>query len=153
MSFCNRLAAVALYLVGMQFALAQPDADKGRLQYVHHCTGCHQLDGSGVPASGVPSMRGALGRFLQVPGGRQFIVQVPGVMNTVLSDEQIADMMNWLLAHVTPQTVPAGTPPYTALEIASLRANRPVDVAATREALARAYQARYGSDIDAPLEH
>lgn len=146
----HRLAAAALCLAGVQLAAAQPDAERGRLHYVHHCTGCHKLDGSGLPASGVPSMRGALGRFLRVPGGREFIVQVPGVMNTVLDDTQIADMMNWLLLHITPETVPAGTPPYTAQEVARLRSNRPLDVMGARQALAREYRARYGTDLDAP---
>ena len=76
-----------------------------------------------------------LGRFLQQPGGREFIVQVPGVMNSPLSDREIADLMNWLLPQVSAPTLPAPLEPYEASEIARLRASRPVDVPAQRQRL------------------
>ncbi|MFO1329574.1 MAG: cytochrome C, partial [Rubrivivax sp.] len=52
-----------------------------RATYLLHCSGCHRPDGSGAPERYVPDLR-ALGRFLQVDGGRAFIVQVPGVMGS-----------------------------------------------------------------------
>lgn len=137
---------------GLACADAPPapmNAAKARLHYIHHCIGCHRMDGSGLPASNVPSMRGALGRFLQVPGGREFIVQVPGVMNSALNDAEIARLMNWLLPTVSAPTVPADTPPYTADEVARLRQLRPADVMATRRALSEALRAR-GITLDAP---
>ncbi|MBL0087469.1 MAG: hypothetical protein IPP44_12490 [Ideonella sp.] len=51
---------------------AQPAASNPRTLYVLHCAGCHALDASGVPDKGVPTMRGALGHFLQLPEGRAF---------------------------------------------------------------------------------
>lgn len=116
-------------------AVASPDDARARLQYLHHCSGCHLADGAGAPAKGIPSMRGLLGQFLKVPGGREFIVQVPGVMNSPLSDRDIANLMNWLLPTLAPETAMAGTSPYTVGEIARLRLSRPADVLAVRAAL------------------
>jgi len=109
--------------------------DRPRLQFLQHCSGCHLPDGSGSPSHGIPSMRGMLGQFLQVPGGRQFIVQVPGVMNSALADADIAALMNWLVPAVSASTLPAGFQPYTAQEIAQLRTSRPADVMAVRRTL------------------
>jgi cytochrome c553 len=123
-------------------ALAGDAASHAQLNYLQHCQGCHGADGSGAPTKGIPTMRDNLGRFLQVAGGREFIVQVPGVMNTSLGDADIAELMNWLLPRVAAATVPPGTPPYSAEEIARLRRTRPADVPATRRALVQAMHAR-----------
>lgn len=132
-----------LALVCSTGAGAEPaaPASRAQTQYVHHCTGCHLADGSGAPSKGIPSMRGLLGQFLKVPGGREFIVQVPGVMNSPLNDADIAGLMNWLLPYVAGDTVPTDAAPYTAEEIARLRRSRPVDVLATRQRLVAAMQA------------
>lgn len=115
--------------------------ERARLQYLQHCSGCHLPDGTGSPNFGIPSMRGLLGQFLQVPGGRAFIVQVPGVMNSALGDADIANLMNWLLPFVSAQTLPPGFQPYTAAEIGRLRASRPADIMGTRALLVRQIEA------------
>ena len=113
---------------------------RARLQYLQFCMGCHGMDGGGAPTKGVPSMKGVLGRFLELPGGREFIVQVPGVMNSPLSDGDIATLMNWLVPEVSQATVPAGHLPYRAEEIRRLRATRPADLPAERQRLVEASQ-------------
>lgn len=96
-------------------------------------------------------MRDALGRFLLVPGGREFIVQVPGVMNSPLNDGEVAALMNWLLPYVAASTMPRDTAPYTADEIARLRKTRPLDVMAERRRLADALRERgIELETDAP---
>ena len=116
-------------------AAASPDDSRAWVQYLHHCSGCHLADGSGAPAKGIPSMRGVLGQFLKVPGGREFIVQVPGVMNSPLSDHDIANLMNWLLPALADDTLAASPSPYTADEVARLRQSRPADVMEVRALL------------------
>jgi hypothetical protein len=64
-------------------------------------------------AGQVPKMRGVLGDFLRVPGGRDYIVQVPGVATSKLSDAEIARLMNWLLREMGPP-LPPGSRPYPA---------------------------------------
>lgn len=130
-------AGLAAIAIGASGAPGADDAKRARLNYLHHCAGCHLADGSGAPSQGIPSMRGPLGRFLAVPGGREFIVQVPGVMNSPLSDGDTAQLMNWLLPAVTAETLPPGTAPYSAEEIARLRRSRPLDVMAVRAELVR----------------
>lgn len=126
-------------------AAAADDSARAHMQYLHHCAGCHLADGTGEPAKGIPSMRGQLGLFLTVPGGREFIVQVPGVMNSPLSDRDTANLMNWLLPTITAETLPANTPPYTTEEIARLRATRPLDVMAVRATLVNQLEAKAGA--------
>ena len=58
--------------------------------------------------------------LLTLPGGREYLVQVPGVMNSGLSDADTARLMNWLLPQVSAETLPPGTLPYDAAEIARL---------------------------------
>lgn len=130
----RHLVSACLAAVAMA-AAASPDDARARVQYLQLCSGCHLADGSGSPAKGIPSMRGLLGQFLQVPGGREFIVQVPGVMNSPLSDRDIANLMNWLLPVLAADTLPTGASPYTADEIARLRQSRPADVMAVRASL------------------
>lgn len=102
-----------------------------RVNYALHCQGCHLPDGSGR-AGHVPAMRGHLARYLEVPGGREYIVRVPGVSTSKLSDTDTAALMNWLVREMGPR-VPTTFRPYTTAEIAELRSrwlNRPAPVRA-----------------------
>lgn len=133
----KRLAATLAALLLPLAAAADgpaPNAARARLHYVQHCIGCHHLDGTGAPDKGIPSMQGLLGRFAATAEGRDYIVQVPGVMNSPLNDADIAAMMNWLVPEMSPEP-PARFAPYTADEIARLRKTRPADVAAVRRRL------------------
>lgn len=112
-----------------------------RAHYVLHCAGCHGLDGAGSRAAQVPDMR-RLGDFLRVPGGRAFVLQVPGVMGSGLGDAEVAEVTNWVLATVAPGSAPPGTPPFTPAEVAEARRHPLVDVAATRRALVQQARAQ-----------
>lgn len=129
--------AVALALASSALPCAAQSPAQARTLYVLHCAGCHSMDGSGVPDKGVPSMRGTLGRYLQVPEGRAFLVQVPGVLNAGLTDPQIAAITNWALVEFSAGTLPAAWAPYTAQEVAQARLDRPLDVARARAELWR----------------
>jgi mono/diheme cytochrome c family protein len=109
-------------------------ATSTRSLFVMHCVGCHGRDAAGSEIGQVPDMR-RVGRFMLVEGGREFLVSVPGVMGSGLSDAQIAEVTNWLLATLAAGSVPPGQPPYTADEVQRARAHAPVDVAATRRTL------------------
>ena len=92
--------------------------------YQLQCAGCHLGSGEGAPRNGTPRMSGFVGNFLRVEGGREFLVRVPGVSQSALSDGQIAELLNWIL---DPQHGMAGasTPtdfrPYSATEVAEVR--------------------------------
>ncbi|EHR73364.1 cytochrome c, mono- and diheme variants family [Burkholderiales bacterium JOSHI_001] len=113
-------------------SLTPARSDRG--QFVLHCAGCHGLDAAGSPAQYVPDLR-RLGQFLQVPGGREFIISVPGVMGSGLNDEQVARVINWLLATLAAGSAPWHEAPYTREEVARARAKPLVDVAGRRREL------------------
>jgi len=117
-----------------------------RSLYVVHCAGCHGMDGSGSKGANVPDMR-RLGNFLRLEGGREFVIKVPGVMGSGLSDQQVADVTNWLLATMAKDSVPEGNLPYDAAEVQRARAVPLVDVAAARSRLAAQARER-GVTID-----
>lgn len=72
------------------------DSHRAQTNYMLNCQGCHQADGSGLPGS-VPSLQGLVGGFLEIPGGRDFLVQVPGSANAPLGDAELAELFNWIL--------------------------------------------------------
>ena len=120
-----------------------------RALYVLHCAGCHGLDGRGSTSARVPDMR-QVGRFLRVPGGRQFLIQVPGVMGSGLDDAQVAQVSNWVLTVLAADSVPPQHRPYDAEEVGRLRRQVMVDVGAVRADLARQAQ-QLGWPVSPPL--
>lgn len=119
-----------------------------RATYVLHCAGCHGLDGSGSKLGNVPDMR-QLGRFLQLDGGREFLISVPGVMGSGLSNREVAEVSNWVLATLAASSVPPEHRPYVSDDVARARASPLVDVAAARMQLVERGRAR-GVAIDTP---
>jgi hypothetical protein len=106
-----------------------------QLDYVLQCMGCHGEDGLGSPGR-VPTLVG-VGRFLHAPGGRAYLVRVPGVAHAPLDDARVAGLLEWMLRRYDPAGLGAAHVPYTADEVAALRAVPLVDPDATRRALLR----------------
>lgn len=131
-----RCAAFCVALLS-PIALAAPAVADPRVDYVLNCQGCHLPDGRGKPGS-VPDLRGDLGRFLSVPGGREYLVRVPGTAQSELSDARVAALLGWMLEAFSPEAVPADFPPYSADEVARLRRRPLLDADETRSALLRA---------------
>jgi mono/diheme cytochrome c family protein len=95
-----------------------------------NCQGCHRSDGSGSDGT-APSLAGTVAKFLWVPGGREYLVRVPGVATSALSSEDLAEVMNWMLWRFDREHVPASFKPFTAAEIARWR-TEPVRLEASR---------------------
>lgn len=112
-----------------------PDPQRAHVNWMVKCQGCHRPDGGGSPTS-APAMAGQVARLLAVPGGREFLGQVPGVSTAALPDDQLAELLNWTLQRFDAQHVPAGFQPYTTDEIRKLR-EKPlrIEAAATRARL------------------
>jgi mono/diheme cytochrome c family protein len=85
------VAAGGAILLATHGAWADPSTD-----YVLHCRGCHGPQGQGIPGT-VRDFRGELGQFLRVAGGRAYLIRVPGVAQSELSDARTAALLNWLL--------------------------------------------------------
>jgi hypothetical protein len=126
---------IARALLGVFLLTAVARAASGpELDWVLECQGCHRRDGSGTPPS-VPAIRDSVAGFLHVPGGREYIVQVPGVAQAPLDDEQLAAVVNWMLTRFDASAIPAGFAPYTAAEVAKLRVTPLVDPETVRRKL------------------
>ena len=110
------------------------DPQRARINYMLNCQGCHLPEGRGIEGA-VPMIRGNVGKFLGVPGGREFLVQVPGSANAALDDAALADLLNWLLVTMSPRELPADWIPYRSAEVAKLRATPLREVAQVRAAL------------------
>jgi hypothetical protein len=85
-----------------------------------NCQGCHRLDGSGS-AGTAPSIAGTVAKFLWVPGGREYLIRVPGVATSSLGDADLAELMNWMLWRFDREHLPVHFQPFTASELAPLR--------------------------------
>ena len=105
--------------------VAQPagveNAQRAWQNWTLNCQGCHRFDGSGSDAT-APAIAGTVAKFLLVPGGREYLIRVPGVATSPLSDADLAEVMNWMLWRFDKEHLPATFQPYTAAEIAPLRA-------------------------------
>lgn len=130
MSALIRGAVLLAGLVGLPAGEALADAAKKN--YRLHCMGCHQADGRGAPDNGIPSMRDEVGHFLRLPEGRAYLSQVPGTLNTPLSDGETAELLNWVMVNIGRSSLPAGFRPYAADEVRAYRASVPEDIPGMR---------------------
>ena len=128
-----RLGALLALLFAVAFAsadLSEVNPNRARVNYMLNCQGCHLPDGEGV--GGIPQMKNFVGNFLKVPGGRAFLVQVPGSANAALDDAALAELLNWMLLEISAAQLPKDFQPYTAAEVGQYRASPLSDVDAVR---------------------
>jgi len=107
-------------------------AENAKNNYRLYCMGCHGADGAGSPGNGIPSMRNELGNFLRLPEGRAYLSQVPGTLNTPLSDGDTAELLNWVLVNMGGSSTPPDFQRYTAADVKTYRAAVPADVPGLR---------------------
>ena len=133
-------APICLLALALTIAAGLARADEAiRYNYMLHCQGCHLADGTGHEPA-VPSLVNRLGRMLAVPDGRAFMVQVPGTSQAPLSDQEVADLLNWLLENFNRDSLAEGFVPYTSDEIASLRVQSSGNIAERREQIIAAME-------------
>jgi hypothetical protein len=102
--------------------------------YRLHCEGCHLAEGVASPGK-VPALAGSVARFLAVPGGRDYLVRVPGVANAQLPDAELAALLDWTLRRFDAANLPRAYTPYGADEVHRLRADPLIDVEPARRRL------------------
>ncbi|VWC68639.1 c-type cytochrome [Burkholderia lata] len=139
------LLVLAGAVVGLAAAPAHAegaaDAALARQHWVLNCMGCHTATGGGIPGK-VPPLANSLGYFTHLPAGREYVMRVPGASNSALSDQDLADVLNWVLTTMNRDALPRDFKPYTAAEVAAHRRPAFSDVATVRAGLVRALQAR-----------
>ena len=149
------IAASTLIFVTLAFAAGAEAVDQAaapsaaqsaarsaaRIDYMLECQGCHLPDGSGSSQGSVPSLVDSIGHFVTVPGGRSFLVRVPGSAQSPLDDARLAAVLNWMIRTFGPAQVAATFEPYTAEEVAQHRSNPLSDVERVRSELIRQLKA------------
>jgi hypothetical protein len=91
-----------------------------RADFAFRCKGCHGFAGEGTPGH-VPRLDGFVGFFTQAPGGRDYLMRIPGVARAKLDDARLAAVLNWMLEVYGGAAVAPGFAPYTAAEVGAAR--------------------------------
>ncbi len=117
----NKLvAALCLCLCLANGALAEElNWQRAHFNYQLFCQGCHTPDGMG--ANTVPRMKDQIGHFLNSRAGREYLVRVPGSATSTLNDEQLAEVLNWIIQEFAGDSADESFERYTPLEVAGLR--------------------------------
>jgi hypothetical protein len=92
-----------------------------QVAYLTSCGGCHGIEGISAPQA-VPTLRHLTGSFLCTREGRQFIVRIPDVALSTLSDRMLTQVMNWVVFDLgAPVAAGPEAKPYSVAEVARLR--------------------------------
>jgi hypothetical protein len=103
------------------------------VNYQLNCMGCHLADGSGE-AGRVPSLRRSLVLLSADAQGRNYIIRVPGVAQSPLSDADTAALLNWMARNLS-DVVPS--PSFVDYSEAEVRRYRSEPLAKVSEVRAR----------------
>ena len=90
--------------------------------YAANCAGCHGHSGRSVGE--IPTLVDRIGYFARIPEGRAYLVQVPNVAMSAIRDEDLAEMLNWLLYTYSGRQLPGDFRAYTGAEVSELRKAR-----------------------------
>jgi mono/diheme cytochrome c family protein len=131
--------AVALLAVAALVLWRSCANASGASLFIAHCAVCHQPDGQGIPAM-YPPLAGSVGNFAGAKNGRAYLVHVlsfglngPIAVHGVsyngfmqswaqLSDDDIAALLNHVLADFNANLLPKDFAPFTAGEVKRYRA-------------------------------
>jgi cytochrome c553 len=98
-----------------------PELTGPQSDYVEHCSGCHGMQGNSAPAE-IPVLRDRVGYFMCTKQGRDYLIRLPNVAYSAIADNQeLADMMNFVVFGLGGHSAPKGAKPFTAAEVARLR--------------------------------
>jgi hypothetical protein len=110
-------------VLALTFALvpfASADDHRADVNFKIHCQGCHLPEAIGF-AGHVPRMKDFVGYFLHSQEGRRFVIRVPGVATSSLPDDQLTELVNWLLLTYSAEQLPEPFIPFSVTEVAALR--------------------------------
>lgn len=127
-------------------ANAEAVSSKARSNYVLHCSGCHGLDGKGVPDGGVPGFPGSIGFIAGSDAGRAYILKVPGVINNRMDDAELTDVLNYILSISGEKS----NLYFTVEEVSSYRLNSTGNVVTLRREIVRQLQSEGVQIADYP---
>lgn len=109
------------------------DPALARSDYIENCGGCHGVTGSSAPAQ-VPELQGRVGYFLCTPETRAYLLRLPNVAHSRITDnQQLADVMNYVVFVIGEGSAPSGRLPFTGDEVAHERLHALSSANLTRE--------------------
>lgn len=117
----RRSALTAALLAAFVAAACPASGETARTLYLLKCSGCHRADGQGAADAGVPPFPGFIADLARDPGGRTYMLHVPGVASSGLNDADLTAVLNYLLDRWSGAPA-AGAKPFTPQEVAALRA-------------------------------
>ena len=124
--------AALLWACPQAFAASINEA-RAHTNYMLYCQGCHAPDGTGHKS--IPRLKGEVGHFLRLPAGRDFLVRVPGAATSILSDSDLAEVLNWIILTYGEDSIPPNFKYYTAEEVGRLRTSPLVEIKQYRKQL------------------
>ncbi len=130
------IRCVAIVLAMGLLSVAYADDHRARTNYMIHCQGCHLPEAVGFVGK-VPRMKDFVGYFLHSQEGREFVIRVPGVATSSLPDDELTEMMNWLLLSFSAEQLPRPFIPFSTEEVAALRPMLEADPEKTRMRILR----------------
>jgi len=97
------------------------DPALARSDYIEHCGGCHGVDGRSAPAQ-LPELHGRVGYLMCTPESRAYLIRLPNIAHSRITDnQQLADLVNFVIFGLGGISAPPGTKPFTAAEVAHER--------------------------------
>lgn len=110
-------------------AATLPSLSEVQSTYLERCGGCHGIQGFSAPGA-VPTLRGQVGYFLCTAEARDYLIRLPSVATSPLSDRELADLMNFVVFDLggAPRTYEK----FTDGEVHTLRKRPLKDVALSR---------------------
>ncbi len=93
-----------------------------RTNYLLYCSGCHLVNGEGKHPN-VPTLHDELGRMMTVPAMREYLVRIPGASQAPIDDDELTDVINWVLEQWNSNTLPANFEALSLDEVSQARKN------------------------------
>jgi hypothetical protein len=116
------VSVVAALLFAAVQSAPLPELTTPQSDYVEYCSGCHGMQGNSAPAE-IPVLRDRVGYFMCTKDGRDYLIRLPNVAYSAIADNQeLAEMMNFVVFGLGGSSAPRGTKPFTAAEVKRLRA-------------------------------
>ena len=116
---CLMLSPLAF--AGVEPAPAPQKPLNAEANYLLRCMGCHDRDGTGLPAAGIPDFNNYVGSFAATDNARAYLMHVPGVIGSSLTDGEIASVMNYIMKRWGGISLADDFRPFSAAEVATLR--------------------------------
>lgn len=124
----NRIVEI-ICLASVFLSSFNSQASDAKGNYMLQCQGCHKANGEGILGS-VPNFHVSGSQILKIAEGREFFIRVPGSAYSPLSDQELTDVLNYIIEDIIAQKTIAK---YTLEEVSLHRTRRLVNVAETRQ--------------------